>query len=92
MFEIFQADSLASGLPGALGRVLLKSRNSEGMERAFGLGNLKERKEAALSVNAEGRPDGAIYFLKRENVILNYIRVQLTVILILLTIISKDQL
>lgn len=58
------------------------------MGRAFDLESLL--KEAVLSVNAEGRPDRAICFLKRGNVILSYIRIQLTVILILPTFINKD--
>lgn len=90
--------NLSCGQPGfwiARGirqKALLKSRNSARMGRAFDLENLlKERKETVLSVNAESRPEGAICFLKRGNVILSYIRIQLTVILILPTFINRDQ-
>lgn len=63
------------------------------MGRAFDLENLvKERKRTVLAVEAESRPGGATGFLKLGNVILSYIRIQLTVILILPTFISKDQL
>lgn len=60
------------------------------MGRAFDLESLL--KEAVLSVSAEGRPHRAICFLKRGNVILSYVRIQLTVILILPTFINKDEL
>lgn len=96
---ITHAWNLASGQSGfwfARGirqKVLLKSRNSVGMGRAFDLENLlKERKEAVLSVNAKSRLDGVICFLKGGNVILSDTRIQLTVTLIFPTFNNKDQL
>lgn len=45
-------------------KVLMKSRNPEGIGKAFDLENLREQKETVLSVNAESRPVGAIWFQK----------------------------